>query len=194
MRVFVTTLALVGACAVVCAAGQARADVIYSLSGTAPGELYPFVASFDLTDAQVQTGAFNLTAQGSGYNSGPYFTGDVRGFTSLQIGSDTLTPSYVYGNLSTFDLTFGATGNLGAVDVVWGGNNTDATITGTGASATANYNDDYPEICRTPMSLGGCTITGAFTRTSTSSVPEPASLAILGASVLGLAMIRRRAA
>jgi hypothetical protein len=48
-----TMLVLAGACAM--ATGTARADVIYTLSGTAPGQTQPFVASFDLTNAQVHS-------------------------------------------------------------------------------------------------------------------------------------------
>jgi hypothetical protein len=189
---------LAAAAGVALTTGVAQADVIYTFTPTsvtnentnAPGG--PLVATFDLTNSIVSTGSFNLFSTGNNGAIPPIFTGDASDFTSLVFPAESVTPTRIYGSINV-SLTFAADGSVTSSNVNFEGENTDYVISGSGSTANGRVLTDDPR-CNEG---GGCTINaGNWTETDytpPSTVPEPATFAVLGAGLLGLAAARRRA-
>lgn len=85
------------------------------------------------------------------------------------------------GNTLTFTLDAGATSAIGANSVA---------IEGTGVLSLTNYDDTAASFFFTTQGPSGALVTFSSTSVAT-PVPEPATLALFGAGLLGLAATRR---
>lgn len=184
------------------AAATARANVTYdfvqqSASGGDPySPGYPFTGNFEhisitFTDAQVETGSASGTAHCS---NGAYSCNGISGFvTSSGAG---------YGRIEA-NLTFNPDGTLsGSITNdsspgPGGSGGYDYTISGIGTNWTGTLldtDDHHYEECGARQSP--CTFTGHFSGptlapSTPTSVPEPASFAMLAVGLLGVGAVRR---
>lgn len=198
-RTVTGTLAFAGVCGVLAAAEPARADQIYTYNGlpTYQGANgYPAVGTtitLDLTDAAVQSGAFNLS--GYGTLGSPDYTGDIAGLVSLTTPAPfTATPSGVSGGgVFSVSFTFDTAGNIASDTVQYAGLDGDGLVSGNQALTSGAIGSDALG-CDSDYTSGVCTVSGSWTRTngSITTVPEPASFVLLGIGVLGLVEARRR--
>ena len=207
MRTTAIAIAALGL-AVTCAAVQeARADVIYTFTttsatnnGSAPGVIgtLPLTVTLDITDAAAQSGRFALNGRGTGAN--PVFTtagtpAAPVGLVSLSIAtgatSASIAPGFLNGSISSL-LTFNAAGLVSSSSLFFTGPLNSAVLSGTGINATG-FVGETSGPCTTDATSGICAVSGTWSRTtSAATVPEPASLAVLGLPVLVLLRRLRR--
>lgn len=187
-------------CLGILAAPAAKADVIYRFQqvGPATGNDFPSVALLRIfgeivvTDAAAQNG-FSISFFNSANNT--LDRSSISGLVGLNVnnpgGFDTVTlpsfqlqrPTPVQYNWG-FDLTGGAgSGLLGRLFFSTGAE--DLFLTFRGTTFTGIFGDETYGCGNLACSLSG---------TVTTAVPEPASIALFGAGLLGLAAVRRKRA
>jgi hypothetical protein len=183
------------------AATSAKADVVYAYTGlpTYQGQngeaAVGTTLTLDLTDAAVASGSFTLSGYGS-LDSAAY-TGDVSGLVSFTTPApfNATQTSIDGGGSFTVSFTFDATGAITTDTVEYYGLDSDGQLSGTGILTTGSIGSDALG-CDSDASSGICTVSGAWTATSTdattASVPEPTTWALLGSFGLLLIAVRRR--
>ena len=171
----------------------AQATVTYTLENPAYNSVATNAGAtlnFSLTiqDAAVAAGSFSLTGTPGYFPSGssPSYSGDVADFVSFT-ANETATPTDSVGNLS-ISATFAADGTITSSSFTYRGVNERSALSGSSNSFGGTFgSDDYDFQCGSDA----CAVTGQLVEVAT--VPEPASLALLGAGVLGMMVRRRRA-
>lgn len=179
--------ALMAAAAIACGMGTAKAavfdltnqvynSVALSLNATTKLELI-------ISDAAVARGSFNLQEIAS--NQIQTLAGDVADFVSLSIGQTVTPTSASFANVAV-SLTFAGSVPTGSVTFL--GDAGDLRLSGTAGVFSGTFGSDRNGC--PAMGFNACGVTGTLSA-SPSSVPEPATLAMLGTGLLGLLHNRR---
>ena len=187
------------------APAPAHANVIYTftpdtVTSTRPSSQLRGVGfTLELTDDAVADGSFTLRGSNTISQLPPRYTGDADEFVRFTLDdglrSPSATPSFLLGALD-LSLTFSASGDVTAGRIVGGTLGTDVALDIAGDFVSGYFGSDAP-LCPVPTSTRTCFESGSLVRTGgpvsgPSDVPEPASLALLGAGVLGLGAATRR--
>jgi len=169
---------------------SAEAAVIYNFaSASQPGAAAPVPLNNQVVLTSAET-VFSIVGNGDANGNQTTLRGDVNRFISMTIGRDGVGPNFVTGMIN-FTLAFDSLGNVTASSLVYDGSSYDARLTGTGSTANGFVGQ---EISPCMVSAANCAVSGAWTVSTPTSVPEPMSIALFGAGLAGLAMVRRRKA
>lgn len=165
-----TLNALALAAALALSAGAAHAAPVAFAYDLQPGRL-----AFTVDSAAITPAGFATAAPGQGLLD---LTLNIAG-QSFLANADQFFPSQPVVTLVGRALSFAAFSPLGAGGVAY-----DFTASGTANPARFDY---------TFTGSNGVSLAGVGTVASSAAVPEPASLGMLAAGMLGLAYVRRRA-
>lgn len=164
--------------------------------GTAVGLADPLAVAIDFNGVGT-AGLGSASVLVSGTSTGTFATiltdpvilGTINGFRFSPLTPDPVSPLYtIFSNPNiNFDLTsvtaFGSTSD--ATSIIF-------KVSGTGTFKIDGYDDAFGEfVFTTQTTQGGSQVELSFSATS-SAIPEPASLALLGAGLLGLGLARSR--
>lgn len=175
----------------------AHADVVYTFNpstvdyrGNSSSSVYPFqgiVFTLELTDAVFDKGSFDLVGSGIGSNFVGY-SGDGENFVcfSTYDSQNYARPDFIYGRIDV-SFTLSGAGDVLGGSLRYGGRGTGLDLTVVNNFVWGTWGADYPN-------CSGCTESGTLVRRITTDVPEPASLAVIGIELVGLAAVRRRMA
>jgi hypothetical protein len=207
MQFFKAATAAAALCLGILAAPAAKADVIYTFTQVGPASGAPGARLVNISGQVVVTDA--AAANGfavslSNISSSPY-QASLAGLISLEVENtnqenrivgfedrtlDDFTRQSPFAPPGTFQSVFNLTG--GAGDGLNGQLNyfvpgVQFRLTFSGSSFTGNFGADGGGGC------GGSTLC-TYSGTITTTIPEPASMALFGAGLLGLAAVRRKRA
>lgn len=186
-------LAIAATCGLASAAWAA--PVTYSLINPVYNDVATSVGaslnfSLTISDTAVAAGSFSLAGTSGFLPSGnsPSYSGDLADFVSFT-ANEQATPTHLTGKLS-ISVTFAADGTVAASSFAYNGLGEMSAMSGTGVIFGGTFgSDNFGFRCGSDA----CAVTGQLAASAAiSPVPEPASLALFGMGVSGLAAIRRR--